>query len=615
MTKKLSEYRFPEELKSMSLEDLELLTYSIRDFLIEKVSKTGGHLASNLGVVELTIALHKVFDSPKDKIIWDVGHQSYVHKILTGRVEGFDTLRQSGGMSGFPKAKESVHDIFDTGHSSTSISAAAGMAAARDIKGENNEIIAVIGDGSLTGGMAYEALNNLGDSKSKVIVILNDNGMSISRNIGGVSQHLNNLRVSDGYVNAKKSIKNKLQHIGKVGNSIYEGLDAAKEKVKYALMPGGVIFEELGFTYLGPVDGHNLSDVIEVLEQAKHAKEPVLIHVITQKGKGYINAEKNPGKFHGVGPFDPETGKPVKASGLTYSQVFGKTVLKLAEKDSRICAISAAMGEATGLGGFAKKFPNRFFDVGIAEQHAVTFAAGLAKSGMKPIVAIYSSFLQRAYDQIIEDVCLQNLPVVFAIDRAGIVGADGETHHGLFDLTYLSSVPNLTVLTPTCGNELVSMLEYAVTLNGPVAIRYPRGECSADEGLLEPYDGFNWRLSEGKDVDIWACGRMLDTAIGVKNRLVLKGIDAGIVAVTQVKPLELSALDDESIPVYTLEDNYIAGGFGEKFRGAAGNRKVINLGWPDSFIEHGDCSTLEKKYGLDPESIAERICEDIEGKA
>lgn len=615
MNIKLSQYSFPDDLKQMDIDDMKILSEVIRDFLIDKVSRTGGHLASNLGVVELTIALHKVFDSPKDKIIWDVGHQSYVHKILTGRAEGFDTLRQFGGMSGFPKARESEHDVFDTGHSSTSISAAAGMAAARDIKGEKGEVIAVIGDGSLTGGMAYEALNNLGASKSKAIVILNDNGMSISKNIGGVSQHLNSLRVSDRYIKAKSDIKNRLQNIGKLGNTIYEGLDSAKEKVKYAIMPRGVIFEELGFTYLGPIDGHNLEAVIEVLEQAKHAKGPVLVHLITKKGKGYEDAENNPSKFHGVSPFNPETGRSEKKSVISYSNVFGRTAVKLAESDSSVVAITAAMGEATGLGEFSRRFPNRFFDVGIAEQHAVTFAAGLAKSGMRPIVAIYSSFLQRAYDQIIEDVCLQNLPVIFAIDRAGVVGADGATHHGVFDLSYLRSIPNLTVLTPTCGNELAAMLEHALTINGPVAIRYPRGECNFNEDSIEPYDDYNWRLSEGRDLDIWACGRMVDTAVEVKNRLVLKDIDAGIVAVTKVKPLDLTELGSSDMPVVTIEDNSLSGGFGECFRSLSGVEKVISIGWPDVFVEHGDIESLEKKYGLDAESVVERICEEFERKA
>ena len=618
MTTDLKAYHFPDCLKDMEVDQMELVSIAIRDFLIEKVSKTGGHLASNLGVVELTLGLHKVFDSPYDKIIWDVGHQAYVHKILTGRMNEFDGLRQYGGMSGFPKSKESIHDVFETGHSSTSISAAAGMAAARDLKKENYEVIAVIGDGSLTGGMAYEALNNIGASKSKVIVILNDNGMSISHNVGGVSQHLSKLRTSIGYANAKMAAKKAIKKIPNVGDSIYDSINLAKDRVKYAMMHGGVIFEELGFTYLGPIDGHNLHDVIDALQLAKTSPDPVLVHVMTKKGKGYKNAEKHPNKFHGVGPFDPETGALLKAGGLTYSKVFGQTCEEIAESNDAVVTISAAMGEATGLGGFIEKYPDRFFDVGIAEAHGVTFAAGLAKSGIKPIVAIYSSFLQRAYDQMIEDVCLQNLPVVFAIDRAGAVGADGETHHGIFDLSYLMPMPNMTILTPANGNQLHDMLKYAVNCDGPVAIRYPRGECEFDPSLNLTFDGRNERVRTGKDVDIWACGRMLSVAEEVAELLKKKGIDAGVVDVAIVKPLDLSPLQsevDHNKLLITLEDNLLAGGFGVSFTAAVGNADVMRFGWPDQFIEHGDCNTLYKAYGLDAESIAERICERFERKA
>lgn len=618
MTTNLKAYQFPDCLKDMDVDQMELLSIAIRDFLIDKVSKTGGHLASNLGVVELTLGLHKVFDSPRDKIIWDVGHQAYVHKILTGRIDEFDSLRQFGGMSGFPKAKESDHDVYETGHSSTSISAAAGMAAARDIRHEHHEVIAVIGDGSLTGGMAYEALNNVGASKSKVIVVLNDNGMSISRNIGGVSQHLSKLRTSTGYANAKMTAKRAIKKIPGIGERMYDSLDLAKDRLKYALMHGGVIFEELGFTYLGPIDGHNLNDVIEALHLAKISPDPVLVHVITKKGKGYKNAENDPNKFHGIAPFNPETGTLLKAGGLTYSKVFGQTCEDIAAEDESVVAISAAMGDATGLGGFAEKFPKRFFDVGIAEAHGVTFAAGLAKCGTKPIVAIYSSFLQRAYDQIIEDVCLQNLPVVFAIDRAGAVGADGETHHGVFDLSYLLPMPNMTILTPSDGNQLASMLRYAVKCNSPVAVRYPRGGCTYDPEAVLPFDGKNKRIRDGLDVDIWACGRMLSVAEEAAVKLAEKGISAGIVNVSIVKPLDLSAFDksvnDKKILV-TLEDNLLVGGFGECFTAATGAADVIRIGWPDKFIEHGDCDTLYKEYGLDADSIVERICERFERKA
>lgn len=614
MSNELEQYHFPEDLKKMDKDELSLLSYAIRDFLLDKVSKTGGHLASNLGVVELTIALHKVFDSPKDKIIWDVGHQSYVHKILTGRASAFDHLRQMGGISGFPKTKESVHDVYETGHSSTSISAAAGMAAARDLKGENHEVIAVIGDGSLTGGMAYEALNNVGASKSKMIVVLNDNGMSISRNIGGVSQHLSKLRTSNSYLHAKKAIKKALGSIPVIGNDISSNLAHAKDRVKYALLSGGVIFEELGFTYLGPVDGHNLEELLDVLQIAKNIDGPVFIHVMTKKGKGYRTAEISPNKFHGIGPFDPETGVPLKQAERSYSKVFGSTLVGLAEEDERIVAISAAMCDATGLGPFAKRYPTRFFDVGIAEAHGVTFAAGLAKAGMKPVVAIYSSFLQRGYDQIIEDVCLQNLPVVFAIDRAGIVGADGETHHGIFDLSYLRSIPNMTVLTPKDGTQLCAMLSYALSLGTPAAIRYPRGACDFDPADLVLYTGGNCRKAKGKDVDIWAVGKMAAVSGQVRTILLEKGIEAGIVEVSCVNPIDLSCFEKDKT-IVTIEDNLLAGGFGEGFRAASGAGDVLSFGWPTQFIEHGSCDDLYQKYGLDAVSIAERICEHLERKA
>ena len=621
MKKRLTDYNFPYDLKNMDLKDMELLSYSIRDFLLEKVSHTGGHLASNLGVVELSIALHKVFDSPKDKIIWDVGHQSYVHKILTGRAEKFDTLRKFNGLSGFPKYNESIHDAFNTGHSSTSISAAAGMAAARDLRGEDYEVIAVIGDGSLTGGMAFEALNNIGDSKSKVIVVLNDNGMSISKNIGGISKHLGTLRTSKGYLGAKKFVKTKIGSIPSIGQGIARSLADIKNDIKYSLMDyGGVLFEELGFTYFGPVDGHNISQLTDVLNKAKGLNEPVVVHVLTKKGKGYINAEKAPGKFHGIGPFDPETGEvKEKCAKKTYSQIFGTHLVNMAEKDDRIVAISAAMGEATGLSDFEKKFPKRFFDVGIAEQHGVTFAAGLAKCGIKPVVAIYSSFLQRAYDQIIEDVCMQNLPVIFAMDRAGIVGADGETHHGLFDLSFLSSIPNMTLLVPGNGTQLEEMMDYAIKLSGPCAIRYPKGVPCDNKNIMstETFDGHNVRLLKGNDLDIWASGKMLDIGYKVCEILSCKGISLGLVNACMVKPLDLSVLDKNVKRVVTIEDNIIDGGFGQQFVCATQryNISVINFGWPERFIEQGTFDELSEKYGLLPEQIAERICEEIEGKA
>lgn len=622
MSRNITEYNFPKELKEMSLKELELLSYSIRDFLIDKVSSTGGHLASNLGVVELTIALHKVFDTPKDKIIWDVGHQAYVHKILTGRAGQFDTLRKLDGLSGFPKGKESVHDCFDTGHSSVSISAACGMAAARDIKGESHEVIAVIGDGSLTGGMAYEGLNNIGDSKSKVIVILNDNGMSISPNTGGISKHLGNLRTSKGYLGVKRFIKRHLSTGSNFGGTLAAGLADIKNDIKYSIMDyGGVLFEELGFTYFGPVDGHNISDLINVLVKAKSLNEPVIIHTITKKGKGYKNAEKDPGKFHGIGPFDPTTGAPLsKSEGVSYSSLLGEFAVETAEKDSSVVAVTAAMGEATGLGEFRKNFPERFFDVGIAEEHAVTFAAGMAKEGMKPLVAIYSSFLQRAFDQIIEDVCMQNLPVVFAIDRAGCVGADGETHNGMFDLSYLCSIPNMTVLTPKDGNQLRAMLDYAFKLNAPVAIRYPRGNATYDKNIMYTYDGTNQRILPQAKVDIWACGKFFDCGQKVADILRKKGIEAGLVDVTQVKPLDISCFEgsrEETSLVVSIEDHSVRGGLGQQLAQAlsSSRKEVLSFGWPDEFIPQGTAEQLSQRYGLTPEKIAERICEKLERKA
>lgn len=636
--KKLSEYNFPADLKTMSLHDTELLACEIRDFLIDKVSETGGHLASNLGVVELTLAIHRVFDSPRDKIIWDVGHQSYVHKILTGRANQFDSLRMFGGLSGFPKAYESEHDVYDTGHSSVSISVAAGMAAARDLKKEDYEVIAVIGDGSLTGGLAYEGLNNIGASKSKVIVLLNDNGMSISPNIGGISQHLGRLRTSKGYLGAKRFIKDRIATIPNIGQSIACGLADFKNDLKYSMLnAGGVLFEELGFTYFGPVDGHDLESLTDVLNRARGLDEPVLVHVITKKGRGYRNAEKEPGKFHGIGPFDPTTGK-VKNPGKnpTFSSLMGRFACEMAEKDSRIVAVSAAMCDATGLGPFAQKFPDRFFDVGIAEEHAVTFAAGMAKCGMRPLVAIYSSFLQRAYDQLLEDICLQKLPVVFLVDRAGCVGSDGETHHGMFDLSYLSQMPGMTVLTPKDGNQLQAMMKYAVQLDGPCAIRYPRGEAEYRNDILSTYTGSNLRMEEmglrRPAIDIWAAGSMYPCGEKVCSMLRDRGYAAGLVDVTAVKPLDLSLLSNNCHLLVTLEDNVLEGGFGQQV--AAGlasasldvqkkryfgrreeSTQVLRFGWPDSFIEHGSVAELRDKYGLTPEKITERICEQIEGKA
>lgn len=640
MSKSLYEYDFPKDLKKMTFDELDLLSYQIRDFLIEKVSKTGGHLAPNLGVVELTLALHFAFNSPKDKMIWDVGHQSYVHKILTGRAKGFDSLRQFGGMSGFPKICESPHDVFDTGHSSTAISLAMGMAVSRDVKHDDYNIVAIIGDGAMTGGLAFEGLNNISESGRRVIVILNDNGMSISPNIGGLAKHLRNLRTSNQYLNIKKTAR-KVVDVPYIGDSLYKGMRNAKDHMKYALLPKGVLFEELGLTYLGPVDGHNVEELVNAMQAAKKINGPVLIHAITKKGKGYWSAENNPDKFHGIGSFNPCTGLPNPSKGVSYSSIAGDEILSMAKDHDDVVAVSAAMCDATGLRKFADKFPERFFDVGIAEAHGVTFSAGMAASGLRPVVAIYSSFLQRAYDQILEDVCIQKLPVIFAIDRAGVVGADGETHHGNFDIAYLSTMPNMTVFTPNGEKQLREAFRIAYSLKSPCAIRYPRGECpinsdtsvdsnfSSENAVTELTKYATERYCSGQDVDIWAVGRMQEKAKDIRGILEDKGMSVGIVNVKMVKPIDLSQFDDKSGLIVTLEDGTLNGGFGEQFSSMLFtqkidtdafensqtslivkneyNNKIITIGWPDKFIEHGDLKSLEKKYSLDAKSIAEAI--------
>lgn len=640
MSKSLYEYDFPKDLKKMTFDELDLLSYQIRDFLIEKVSKTGGHLAPNLGVVELTLALHFAFDSPKDKLIWDVGHQSYVHKILTGRAKGFDSLRQYGGMSGFPKVCESPHDVFDTGHSSTAISLAMGMSVSRDLKHGDYNIVAIIGDGAMTGGLAFEGLNNISESGRRVIVILNDNGMSISPNVGGLAKHLRNLRTSNQYLNIKKTAK-KVVDVPYIGDSLYKGMRNAKDHMKYALLPKGVLFEELGLTYLGPVGGHNVEELVNAMQAAKKINGPVLIHAITKKGKGYRSAENNPDKFHGIGTFNPCTGLPNPSKGVSYSSIAGDEILSMAKEHEDVVAVSAAMCDATGLRNFADKLPERFFDVGIAEAHGVTFSAGMAASCLRPVVAIYSSFLQRAYDQIIEDVCIQKLPVIFAIDRAGVVGADGETHHGNFDIAYLSTMPNMTVFTPNGEKQLREAFRIAYKLKSPCAIRYPRGECPLDNNAVaepnciseNPVSDLTKYATErycsGQDVDIWAVGRMQEKAKEIRKILEDKGMSVGIVNVKMVKPIDLSEFDDKARLIVTLEDGTLNGGFGEQFCAKLYtqridrdrfennqtsliskdeyNNKVITIGWPDKFIEHGDLKSLEKKYSLDAESIAESI--------
>lgn len=617
MNKYLAGHSFPQDLKRMDYDELELLTYEIRDFLVEKVSAAGGHLASNLGITELTIALHKVFDSPRDKLIWDVGHQTYVHKILTGRAEEFDTLRQLDGISGFPKGKESPHDIFDTGHSSSSISLGLGMAAARDLSGEDYHVVSIIGDGAMTGGMAFEALNNVESLSSKLIVVLNDNGMSISHNTGGFSKYFGRLRSSRKYINMKSQIKKNVSKVPLIGEGMVAGMQHTRDFIKYAVIDG-IIFEELGFKYFGPVDGHNVKELCETLEMAKEAGGPVFIHAITKKGKGYSKSEEKPDIFHGIGSFDIKTGKPKKTSDVpTYSDVFGNKLMELARQDKSIVAVSAAMVEGTGLKGFEKEFPDRIFDVGIAEGHAVTFAAGLAKAGLRPFVAIYSTFLQRGYDQILEDVCLQNLPVVFCIDRAGIVGADGETHHGIFDLSYLRHMPNLTIMAPRDGKELEVMLEEAVEMDGPCAIRYPRGAVHEIKAVPKFVFGKAQQLRRGIDIEIWSVGTMAQQALDAAYILKDRGIDASVVDMTFVKPLDKERIlkyADKFKLLVTVEDNVLAGGAGEAVKELLANRdaRVINIGWPDKFIEHGACEELYARYGMDAVSIAERIMQELE---
>lgn len=599
-------------IKNSDYGDLEALAREIRDFLVEKVSKTGGHLASNLGIVETTIALHKVYDTAVDRLIFDVGHQSYVHKIITGRAGAFDTLRKYKGLSGFPKSRESIHDAYDTGHSSTSISAAMGYATARDLRNEDYQVVAVIGDGAMTGGLVYEALNNIGASGTNIKIILNDNGMSIAKNVGAMSRHLNNLRTSKNYTRMKENIRGALDNIPVVGQRVSDTISHTKNKIKYSLLDEqGVLFEDLGIKYIGPVDGYDLPALVEAYTAANQYDGPTLVHVITKKGKGYYWSEKYPRKFHGIAPFDAENGNILSSpSGPSYSKVFGDKLVELARADESIVAISAAMGTATGLGPFYKEFEPRFFDVGIAEAHAVVFAAGMAKAGMTPVVAIYSSFLQRAFDQLIEDICLQNLHVVFAVDRAGLVGADGETHHGMFDLSYLNMIPNMKILCPADGNQLEEMLEYAVhQYDGPIAIRYPRGSSQGNHLRLKPFTGENTVLSVGKDVTILAVGAMLDTGIEAARLLREHGFDAGVTAINVVKPMDAAAVNSETKLVVTLEDNTIIGGFSDEFDRM--NREkafgILNFALPDQFIEQGSIPELREECAMTPEDVVKGV--------
>lgn len=615
----LSGINSPEDIKKLNLQQLEELADELREFLVEKVSKTGGHLASNLGVVELTLALHKVFNSPQDKIVWDVGHQTYVHKIITGRRERFETLRQLNGISGFPKVKECIHDCFNTGHSSTSISVALGFARARDVKKEKYSVIAVIGDGALTGGMAFEALNDAGRSPNNLIVILNDNEMSISKNVGGLSRYLSKIRTQPIYFKVREDIDVILNKIPAIGKTAARALHRAKGTIKYMIMPG-IIFEELGFKYLGPIDGHNIDELNKVLSRAKMMKGPVFIHVCTQKGKGYDFAEKNPHKFHGISPFCADTGEVVKNGGPGYSDVFGDELVKLAQEDNKIVAITAAMPHGTGLGKFSEKFPERFYDVGIAEQHAVTMSAGFAINGLKPVFAVYSSFLQRAYDQILHDVALQNLHVVFAIDRAGIVGEDGETHQGIYDLTYLRHIPNMTVLSPCDYSEFSAMLKFALNeYKGPIAIRYPRGKGS--EYIMETARvewGKSVHVSSGKDLSIIAVGSMVETALKATQSLKNTGLSVDVINARFVKPLDEKAIIRSALKtgkVYTIEDNSVLGGFGssilELFSKNNINVKTKVCGFPDEFVMHGSRNDLLKKYRLDADSLFNDIMKSI----
>jgi 1-deoxy-D-xylulose-5-phosphate synthase len=607
------------DIKNVAHEDWDKLAEEIRQFLIEKISVTGGHLGSNLGAVELTMALHLSLNLPEDKIVWDVGHQSYTHKLLTGRKSGFENLRKYGGMSGFPKRKESSCDCFDTGHSSTSISAGLGLVKARDLKNENNTIVSVIGDGSLTGGMAYEALNNASRLKSNFIIVLNDNNMSISENVGGVSKYLNNIRTADKYLDMKEGIYNSLME-SKIGEPLVEKLRRAKSSVKQLVIPG-MFFEDMGITYLGPVDGHNINDMLKVFREAKRCKSAVLVHVITQKGKGFEPALKHPARFHGAEPFDIETGLPLKPKTKSnYTDVFSTVMCKLGERCPEVVAITAAMPDGTGLKRFRNVYPDRFFDVGIAEEHAVTFAAGLAAGGMKPVVAVYSSFLQRAYDQILHDVCIQNLPVVFAIDRAGLVGSDGETHQGIFDLSYLSSIPNMHIMAPKNKWELSDMMKFAITFNAPIALRYPRGE--AYDGLKEyrepiVYGKGEWIYKE-MNIALVAVGSMVKTAVTVRDMLKEKGWQCSIINARFVKPIDTDIIDEAAENhklIVTMEENVASGGFGEKVRDYLDskyyNTRLLNITIPDEYVEHGNVDILRQEVGIDAASIVNKILELI----
>lgn len=611
----LEKIKEANDVKQLSLSECEQLAQEIRDFLIRSLSGTGGHLASNLGVVELTIALHRFLHFPEDKLVWDVGHQAYTHKILTGRKEQFATLRKTGGLSGFPKRKESDCDAFDTGHSSTSISAGLGLVQARDLKGENYQVVSVIGDGALTGGMAYEALNNAAELKKNFIIILNDNEMSITRNVGGMSSYLDHIRMAAPYTELKMGVTNALKKIPKVGDGMVDALHKTKSSIKQLVIPG-MLFENMGLTYLGPVDGHDMRQLGKVLQEAKRKQGPVLVHVLTEKGRGYEPAMRHPARFHGAAPYEIETGLPKSKGNPSYTDIFSTVMRKIGDREPDVVAVSAAMVPGTGLKRFGNMFPDRLFDVGIAEEHAVTFAAGLALGGLRPVVAIYSSFLQRAIDQILHDVCMQNLSVVFAVDRAGLVGSDGETHHGCFDLSYLSMMPNMTVMAPKNKWELSDMMKFAIRQNGPVAIRYPRGE--AYTGLEEyraPIEmGKAEVLEKGKEIAILAVGNMVRTAVQVTENLRKKGYEPTLVNMRFVKPLDTELLDiikeDHSL-IVTMEENVKSGGFGEQVMTYYGSRMhgpaVRIVAIEDRFVPHGSVEDLMRQQQMDSDSVTERV--------
>ena len=621
MDKILEKVNLPKDLKKLNIREKEQLATEIRELILDVVSKNGGHLASNLGVVELTIALHSVFDMPKDKMVWDVGHQTYVHKILTGRKECMDTLRKLNGIAGFPKTSESEYDSFNTGHSSTSISVALGMARARDIKKEDNQVIAIIGDGALTGGMALEAINEAGASKSNLIVVLNDNEMSISRNVGGIPKLLGKIRTKKLYKDSNNYIRDFLEKIPFIGKKISKIIKRIKRSIKQLVIPN-MFFEDIGFSYLGPVNGHEIVELEDIMRRSKQIGGPILIHVITKKGKGYSVAEENPDDFHSTGGFDIKTGKSKKKKSDDYSKIFGKKLTQLAEKDSKIVAITAAMKDGTGMSNFARQFPNRFFDVGIAEQHALGLAAGLAAEGMTPVVSIYSSFYQRCYDQVIHDICIQNLGVVMCVDRAGVVGNDGETHQGILDLSFFNIVPNLTIMAPKDFKELEEMLEFAVNLHKPVVIRYPRGGEGKTkfEKHKKIVNGKAEVLKEGKDVSIIAIGKMVHKACEVEKILKENDIDAEVINARFLKPLDektiLKSLQ-KTKKVITIEDNVLKGGLATNIKELIqdNNIKLNNFksfGYPNVFVKHGTIDEIEKMYGLDIENIVKETKEIVE---